>query len=348
MRLLQPLVGWIAQLNRSVPLFYKVLIANAALIAVGALAAAWVFVDVRVRLLPGMAPATAILALAIGVSILVNYLLMRLAFHPLFVLRETMDAVRRGKLSARAPVDVADPDIAKLAATFNRTMDELAQHRRSASSVILRALEEERKRIARELHDETSQSLTNFVIRLEMLLESMDAGASPQALREDIVKLRDLAARALQETRRLTFDLRPTILDDLGLVPAIRWLLKNNLDPGLTTEFEVIGCEQRLSDEVETAVFRIVQEALSNINRHAAADHVRVLCEESDEALRVVIEDNGRGFQVDRISPDFPQGRGLGLFGMGERADLLGGRLTIDSQPGAGTRVEAVIPKRNE
>ncbi|HEY8450320.1 MAG TPA: histidine kinase, partial [Bacillota bacterium] len=241
------IVGWVAHLNRVVPLFYKVLIANAALIAAGALAAAWALTHAHGMPVPGgLAPATVILAGAIGISILVNYLLMRLAFHPLFRLRETMEAVRHGQLSARAPSDAADPDVAELAATFNIMIEELERYRRSASSVILRALEEERKRFARELHDETSQALTNLVIRLEILLDGLDK-RNPAQLADDLRYLRDLAANALNETRRLTFDLRPTILDDLGLVPAIRWLIKNKLEPaGLGADFEVSGFEQRL------------------------------------------------------------------------------------------------------
>ncbi|HEX6989525.1 MAG TPA: histidine kinase, partial [Bacillota bacterium] len=234
-------VGWVMRLNQTLPLFYKVLIANAALIAAGALAATWALTHFHGPLAPGFTPATAVLAAAIGASILVNYLLMRLAFHPLFNLRDTMDAVRRGQLSARAVENVPDPDVAGLAATFNMMLDELARHRRSIASVVLRAMEEERKRIARELHDETSQSLTNLVIRLEMLMEFVDrtgGDADLGQLRQDLTRLRDLATMALAETRRLTFDLRPTILDDLGLVPAIRWLLKNKLEPfGIQANF---------------------------------------------------------------------------------------------------------------
>lgn len=341
-------VGWVIRLNQTLPLFYKVLIANAVLIAAGALAATWALTHFHGPLASGFTPATAVLAAAIGVSILVNYLLMRLAFHPLFNLRDTMEAVQRGQLSARAVEDVPDPDVAGLAATFNMMLDELARHRRSIASVVLRALEEERKRIARELHDETSQSLTNLVIRLEMLMESVDEAngdAGRAQLRQDLGRLRDMATMALAETRRLTFDLRPTILDDLGLVPAIRWLLKNKLEPfGVRADLEVTGFEGRLPDDVETTLFRMVQEALSNVIRHAAATKVRVVLKEGREGLSASVEDNGVGFDVRSIKPNDPHGRGLGLFGMRERVELVGGTLEVDSVPGRGTRVLARIP----
>lgn len=340
-------IGWLSHINRTMPLFYKVLIANAVLIASGALAAAWTLTHAPWPTGGGMTPATVILAGTIGISILVNYLLMRLAFHPVFQLRETMEAVRQGQLSARAPSDAADPDVAQLATTFNEMLAELEEYRRSSSSLILRALEEERKRIARELHDETSQALTNMVIRLEMLLESLDG--NDERLASDIRRLRDLAANALNETRRLTFDLRPTILDDLGLVPAIRWLIKDKLEPeGLQARFEVTGFEGRLSDEKETTLFRIVQEALSNVVRHADAQNVLVEVYQRDGYLVAAVEDDGRGFDVRSIRPDDPRGRGLGLFGMRERAELVGGRLTVTSVAGKGTRIEAAIPHDEE
>jgi len=341
-------LGWVLRLNQTLPMFHKVVIANAALIAAGALASTWALSHFHGPLPSGFTPATAVLAAAIGASILVNYLLTRLAFHPLFNLRDTMEAVRQGQLSARAVENVPDPDVAQLAATFNMMLDELARHRRSVASVVLRALEEERKRIARELHDETSQALANLVIRLEMLMESVDQADTrdgAQRLRQDLARLRDMATAALAETRRLTFDLRPTILDDLGLVPAIRWLLKNKLEPfGIDAELEVSGFEGRLSDEVETTLFRVVQEALNNVVRHAGAARVRVVLTEGREGLEALVEDNGRGFDVRSVKPNDPQGRGLGLFGMRERVELVGGTLEVDSAPGRGTRIRARIP----
>lgn len=337
------IIRWLSYINRTMPLFYKVLIANAVLIAGGALAAAWTLTHAP-GMDGGMTSATVILAATIGVSILVNYLLMRLAFHPLFQLRETMEAIRRGQLTARAPSNVADPDASQLATAFNIMIDELEKYRRSSSSVILRALEEERKRIARELHDETSQALANLVIRIEMLLETVHEKTDDQ-LAAELERLRDFVAHTLNETRRLTYDLRPTILDDLGLVPAIRWLIKDKLDPeGLNSSFEVVGCQQRLSDEVETTLFRIVQEALTNVVRHADAKNVKVEVRQTDEHITVSVEDDGRGFDVRSIRPDDPRGRGLGLFGMRERAELVGGTLTVTSRIDHGTRIEAVIP----
>lgn len=332
------LLRFLTLLHEQVPLFYKVVIANAVLIAFAALATA--AVALRGTREPQWGIAELVL-LATSLSILVNYLLVRLAFGPLFFLRQTMEEIRRGDFAARAPRITGDPDVDQLTETFNLMLDRLAEHRRSVAQRVLRALEDERRRIARELHDETSQALTNLIIRLEMVMQ----GTPDPRLRDELAALRDLAVGLLEGTRRLTFELRPTILDDLGLVPALRWYVKHHIEPlGLDVDLQVRGLERRLPDEVETALYRIVQEALVNVVRHAGAARVRVVLEERGDRLQATVEDDGRGFDVTGIAPDDPRGRGLGIFGMRERAELVGGRLVIDSAPGRGTRVTVRIP----
>lgn len=345
--MLQAVADLVRRLNAQVPIFYKVLVANAALIAGTALASAWVIVREPV---PDWAGAytgsTVILAMAISASLLINYLLMRVAFHPLFLLRETMEDIRRGDREKRAPAISGDPDVAELAATLNQMLDQLARHQRSVASQILRALEDERKRFARELHDETSQALTNLVIRLDLVKDSLTGDVDSSQLAEEIGRIRDMAANALTETRRITFDMRPTILDDLGLVPALRWYVKHKLDPlGIQVEMDVTGFQGRLPDEVETALFRIVQEALTNVQKHARARNVKVTMRETEDLLTAEVLDDGVGFSMLELEGADAAGRGLGLFGMRERAELVGGRLTIESIRGRGTTVKVVIPR---
>lgn len=344
--MLQQLADLVRRLNDQVPIFYKVLIANVALIAGTALASAWVIVREPLPTGGVYTGSTIILAIAIGASLLINYLLMRLAFNPLFLLRETMDDIRRGALAKRAPTIGGDPDVAALAETMNSMLDELARHQRSVSSQILRALEDERKRFARELHDETSQSLTNLMIRLDLLKQAIDGGSSAVELRDELGRIRDMAADALAETRRITFDMRPTILDDLGLIPALRWYVKHKLDPlGINVKMEVSGFDRRLPDDLETALFRIVQEAFNNVMKHARARQIKVIMKESEETLLAEISDDGVGFSLAEVQTGDVAGRGVGLIGMRERAELVGGHLTIATTRGRGTRVSVLIPR---
>jgi len=329
-------------------LFQKVLIANALILIVGAVAGTWLTVRLTIKEDYHFSVHVVFTALGIYVSVLVNYLLLRVAFQPLFVLRKTMEHVREGDFSARAPRITADPDIGKLAQTFNLMLDRLERHRRSVSRQILRALEEERKRISRELHDESGQSLTTLVILLERILGRLPAESPDPAtrkLRSQLEAARDLAVQTLEEIRKLMHDLRPTILDDLGLIPALRWYVKNKLKPlGYEVRLET-DLEERLPDHVETTLFRIVQEALTNIIKHADASRVKIKLTGDTEFITAEIVDNGRGFDVQQVLAADPQERGLGLFGMYERADLIGGQVKISSTPGAGTKIMVKIPR---
>ncbi|MDR7418721.1 MAG: GAF domain-containing sensor histidine kinase [Armatimonadota bacterium] len=225
--------------------------------------------------------------------------------------------------------------------------DEVASKERMRGELIeklLTAHEDERRRIARELHDEAGQALTALIVNLELASQE----PSPERLRAQLKQLRDLAERTLSDIRRLIYDLRPSILDDLGLAAALRWYAKNLLDPrGIAWTLSVSGISGRLPAGLETVAFRLVQEALTNVLRHAEASKVSVSVAVSGRELDVRIEDNGRGFDPQRPRSAGRTG-GFGLLGMQERVELVGGRWEVQSTPGVGTVVSATLPIRDE
>lgn len=209
------------------------------------------------------------------------------------------------------------------------------------SSLAIGAQEEERRRLARELHDGTAQELATLLVRLRVLERTEE----PRELRLRLSEFREVIARALDDVRRMALDLRPTMLDDLGLVPALeahtrdmarRW--------GIAVRLETQGLDRRLPGQTELVAYRIVQEALSNIFKHSQATEATVTLVLQGRELRITVRDNGRGFDVGRTLAS--RERGLGLFGMQERAALVGGHLELASAPGAGTRVTASLPVR--
>jgi two-component system, NarL family, sensor histidine kinase UhpB len=232
--------------------------------------------------------------------------------------RERLEAAERGAIEARAELKA------------ERVERELGREvlRRSIA-----AQEEERRRIARGLHDETAQALTGILLglgRIEAASELPDA-------REEAARLGGEVSGALRELRRIAMSLRPTALDDLGLVPALEQLTEHApAAERSAVRFEHAGLERRLDPSVETAAYRVVQEALTNAARHAEATAISVEVRQQDGVLSAIVEDDGRGFQGDPP--------GLGLTGMRERAELIGGALEIASSPGAGTKVTLSVP----
>ena len=203
---------------------------------------------------------------------------------------------------------------------------------RDAFRRVVAAQELERKRLARELHDETGQALTSILLGLGTL----ENAASLDELHSSAGALREMTVQTLQDVRRLAVELRPSALDDFGLVPATERLVESFREQtGLVVEFQA-RLDGRLPDELETTLYRIVQEALTNVMKHARARHVSVLLTRKGSTVAAIVEDDGRGF-----SPDDPRGEGLGLLGMRERLTLLDGTLSIESTPGGGTTIVA-------
>ncbi len=202
---------------------------------------------------------------------------------------------------------------------------------------VVEAQELERKRLARELHDETGQALTSILLGLRTLEDTK----SEEELASAVAALREIAVSTLHDVRRLAVELRPKTLDDFGLVPAVERLAESfGEQTGLHVQFEARLAE-RLPPDVETALYRIVQEGLTNVVKHARARTVSILLTRKGSSVAAVIEDDGRGF-----SQDAYEGEGIGIVGMRERLALIDGTLSVETAPGAGTALVAEVPLR--
>jgi signal transduction histidine kinase len=219
---------------------------------------------------------------------------------------------------------------------------EKEQERTQLLAKVIAAQEEERKRIARELHDEAGQALTSVLLGLKDLEDNSQTPAQKARAAE----LRGLTAGTLDLMRDMALELRPSTLDDLGLVAALqRYVSDYRRKYGIEVDFHpgsLAGV--RLKPQMETALYRIAQEALTNVVRHAEAQSVSVLLDKRDGRAILVVEDDGKGFDVDQLRRTGSPAQKLGLLGMEERAALVGGSLTIESRPGAGTAVFVEVP----
>jgi signal transduction histidine kinase len=208
---------------------------------------------------------------------------------------------------------------------------------------VVAAQEAERQRIARDLHDETGQSLTAIGMGLRGLSGKLST-RNKEAI-GTLHKLETLTADSLKELQRLISDLRPSHLDDLGLSAALRWYTgKIQEHSPLRIRTDILGEEQELEDAVKITIFRIIQESLNNIIKHAQASQVNIYLQFEEKNVHITVRDNGVGFDLDHVAQKRASRTSLGLAGMEERAALLGGVVTVQSSPGYGTEIEARIP----
>ena len=332
-----------------VPLFYRVLFANVAIIALGAVGGTAITAAIGRRasddsLIPLIVTFAAI---GIGLSLIVNIVVLRAAFRPMETLNRTAKAVQDGDRDARARLDASsDPEMAQLANALNATLDELADDRnqlRDLASQVIKAQEDERRRVSRELHDDTAQILFAQILQLGALKSFDDP-----AIQRTAAALEQSTVEALEGVRRLALELRPPALDDLGLAEAIAELCQRFREQtGITIDLSVRGMRTRLAPEFELVLYRIAQEAITNVVKHGRAQRIWLDLDRSESDVSLAIKDNGSGFDRSQIVPGDGVGLGLGLFGMEERASLLGGSLKIWSEPGIGTEVFAFVPLRN-
>jgi two-component system, NarL family, sensor histidine kinase UhpB len=323
----------------NLPVLYKVLFANSVVILLGA--SLGTYLATKLQTANGLPTLVGFVVAGLLASVAVNFALLKLAFMPLTRLRETMRQVQVGELGTRAPVTGLDSDADQLALAFNRMLEALDDVSKSRAGQILQAQEQERKRIARELHDETSQVLTSLLISLALLEESVTS----EEARRRVADTRALAHQTLRAVRNLSIDLRPSALDDLGLLPALRWYTKEYQQKcSVEVEMAASGLKERLPADHETALYRVIQESLTNTAKHAHAHKVWISMSQESGVVHVSIRDNGRGFDAPAVLRTPWQDRGLGLAGMQERVLLLNGTIKIESAPGAGTRIEVVVP----
>ncbi len=323
-------------------IFYKILIANTLIITAGAVGGTWLIQALHNRGAPQFIFVFVLMGLIL--SILVNFWILKAALRPLTALQETMITVYHGDLTARADrTMLGDPVITHFRDALNSMLEELySSHLRleELSTKVLSVQEEERKRVARELHDETSQALTSLMIELRML-EKADEGDRKKKIED----LWTYTSQILDGVHRLTMELRPIDLDELGLIPALRTYTKAYAEKfNLEIHFQVTGLNERLADNMEVTFYRIVQEALTNVVKHSGAASVWISIKSEDGMVMVTIKDNGSGFDMDEVVKSEEQG--LGLFGMEERMSTIGGELKISTTPGQGTEIVAQSPVR--
>jgi two-component system sensor histidine kinase UhpB len=311
-------------------LFMRVLLANAAVLAIATLLLLFSPIEIS---FPVTNTQALILVTGFVVSVVLNMLLLRGVVAPLRRLTVTMRSVEPLQPGRRLAIRGADADVAALATAFNDMLDRLEDERRESGRKALQAQESERKRIARELHDEVGQVLTGVVLELEYAAKQ-SAGVDATQL----ASAREAVRRSLDDVRRIARELRPEVLDDLGLQSALRSLCTAAAaHDGLHVE-RALELGDVVSPEVELVVYRVAQESLTNVMRHAGASEVLVALRHVDGGLRLIVRDDGRGL------PSGPRPGGAGIAGMHERALHIGARLTVSSAPNGGTEVRLDVP----
>jgi two-component system sensor histidine kinase UhpB len=313
----------------SLPLYWRVFATNAAVLFLAFLGL--VFAPVTVSVPPEL---TELIVLIAGLIVIlaIDLVVLRPVFRPLDELAETMrrhDPLSPGR---RARVG-GDPGVAALARTFNEMLERLESERRESAHRALIVQEAERARIARELHDEVGQTLTGVMLQVEGL-----AAVIPDEFREQLDELRETARDGTEEVRRIARRLRPEALEDLGLQSALSALAARVADQAHLEISRHLDSRLTLSQQQELVVYRVAQEALTNVARHAAAEQVELRLDRDNSNAVLCVRDDGRGLQSTDLSSS------NGIRGMRERAMLIGARLAISPRPERGTEVKLTIP----
>ena len=340
--------GLLARYRQSllrISIINRVLIGNSVIIIFGAIAGT-IFTR-QLTLLGNIRLILLFSTVGILITLLVNYWIIHTALRPLHALADAIEQVNREQIAIPESLkNYQDPDIQRLVTAINLMLSRMMEYTSQLQALSERAInaqEEERVRIARSLHDDTAQSISMLIIHLERLNSLIPPGRPD--LSRYITDTQQVATRLLENLRKIIWDLRPSILDDLGLVSAIRWFARNNLEKaGVRVEFWAEDEDMRLPPPLETMLFRIAQEAISNILRHANASLVWIRLSASEQHIKLEIQDNGCGFKVGKRFGSMPDRRPLGLLGIQERASLMHGEVRINSSKESGTCLQVLIP----
>ncbi len=296
---------------------------------------------------------TVLLIIAVGITLL----LLKVITNPIQALREGAEAIGKGNLDYKLEVKRKD-ELGDLADSFNKMASELKSYTEQLKSTaaeniekerkiqenlriymrkVGQAQEAERKRISRELHDDTIQSLVVVSRKLDDLSKGHTDVSAPD-IREEVRKI-------IEGVRFFSQELRPSILDDLGLIPAVKWLASNlEKNYGMEVTTEISGEQRQLQSESELMLFRIIQEGLANAGKHSGASKVSIKLDFSENSIKVIIRDNGQGLKAPLKIGELARIGKLGLLGIRERTQLLGGTFNIESQPGEGTTFTVDVP----
>ncbi|MGE5228955.1 MAG: ATP-binding protein [Deltaproteobacteria bacterium] len=327
------------------PLVGRVVVVNAVIVAV-VLGAALVLAAREGGAAPGVAVAALVLC-GLAARIVANLRVVGTAAKVLADLTRAMESVHKGEFDCQVEERRGDGGLRRLASSYNAMCRRLGRESLSYAERQLGGIEEERRRIGRELHDETSQTLAATLVHLDLCDHAIQ-DHDPAGAHAQVVNCKTLITHTMDEIKLIVYDLRPVMLDDFGLVPTLRWYIQSHLQgagPEIVTDFDEASL--RLPGEVETALYRVTQEALANAVKHADATkiHVRLVTKPGFVSLAVI--DNGRGFSGgDTLHRDGHVG--VGLLSMKERIELAGGSVNIESALGRGTRLYVVIPLASE
>ena len=341
-------INFLREKLKRTPILYRIAIGNAFVIALGAIGGTLI-----VRHLADQSADLwlILLFLAIGtsLSVLINFWIIKNALRPLNDLNSLVKQVQSGS-SVIDPqfLEPTDPDISQLCTMLDSLVRELNERNlelRALSKQAIDALEEERKQIALTLHDDTGQSLSMVIISLERLENQIPVEYAD--LHRKLAETRHLAQAALSNLRKIVYGLRPSILDDLGLLPAIRWYARTNLEEaGIMVEINGDGDFDSLPIQVNSTLFRIAQEAINNVVRHSKATSTEISLTNNGASVILEVKDDGQGFNPSTIREQALQSQHFGILGMQERAELIGGSIALKSKLHGGTQVQIEVPYR--
>ena len=328
------------------PILYRIAIGNAVIIVAGAIIGTFL-----THLLTNIAATlwhfVLFASIGIVISLILNFTIIQAALHPLAELRQIVNRIQVGQAKVtQLTLEDTDPDIHRLTTALNSLITQLEtsnQQLRVLSERAINAQEDERKRIARSLHDDTGQSLSTLIINLERLENHIpaDSGELVNRLRS----IRQMAAESLECLRSIIYDLRPAILDDLGLLPAIRWYARTNLEEaGIQVELDFPDELPALPQPLTTTLFRISQEGVNNIIRHSHAKNASISLGVQENDVYLQIKDDGHGFKPSGSSDEAIDMQHWGLIGIQERIELVGGKMSISSDSAHGTTLMVSVP----